>query len=53
MLNEDIAAAPQTKWALNIHVSVSALEIISFNDHLTRCQEGLVCGVLYAIAKVC
>lgn len=52
MLNEDIAAAPLTKWALNIHVSVSALEIISFK-HLPRSQKGLVCGVLYAIAKVC
>ena len=38
MLKEDVAAAPLTEWALNISVSIPALEIISFN-HLPKVAE--------------
>ena len=47
MLNEDVAAAPLTEWALNIPVSIPALEIMSFN-HLPKVSEeislwGFIC----------
>ena len=47
MLNEDVAAAPLTEWALNIPVSIPALEIIFFN-HLPKVAEeigllGFIC----------